>query len=118
MIPTKELDYIMVGGGAYRHYKKDVDVRVESSHRKELLTFPSYSSDEEIKSAVKQRIDIGAIRRDLLDLLGEIVPLDIGVTIYIGDFKETILFGDTLDPQEIVNFRHFEWCYYIQRGKQ
>jgi hypothetical protein len=117
MIPTRGLDYIMVGGGAHRHYKKDVDVRVEGPLHKNLLTFPSYSTDEEIKSAVKQRIDIGAIRSELLDLLGEIVPLDIGVTVYIGDFKETVLFGDALDPQEVVNFRHFEWCYYIQRGE-
>lgn len=111
-IPIEELDIIAIGGLAHRNPGHDIDIRVQhpSLHFDKL--------DKEGMARALQSINIGALRAMLFDLFEgfNVEELDIGVTIKVNDYALTVLYGNQLTPQEIVEFRYFKWCYYLQRS--
>jgi hypothetical protein len=115
MIPLEGMDIIMIGGGAYRKWGKDVDIRLQIPDH-EKASFPLDTPSIEIKLWVQNNVDIRGACALVNDLIEQDVPIDGGVTVFIGNERKTVLFNVAGITTEIVDFRVFPWCYYIQRG--
>jgi hypothetical protein len=116
-IDIEALDIIVIGGAAYRKWGKDVDIRIQVPYTKALVTFPKETSSEIILRRCTQLINTKAICELISDLIEKDVPVDGGLTIYVGKEKKTVFFNTSFKFTHIDEFRKFPWCYYIQRGR-
>ena len=116
MVPIEDLDLIMVGGGAYRKWGKDVDLRVQASSTQDLLSFAEGTPEEDILNWVGSVINLPAVCEMVSDLIDDEVPVDGGVTVFVGGMRKSAMFNSMGLPTHLLDYKVFQWCYYIQRG--
>jgi hypothetical protein len=117
VLHTRNMTIAVIAGmarGLLESQGKDWDIRISS---KKIPKFGGYSEGH-LFSYLQKHVDIGAIRKDLRDLIGDDGrAFDIGLTLKLDGELITVIYGDSEKPIKILPFKQFP-CYVLQEEEK